>query len=130
MEVSLFLAKVLAIYFIILSIAFLCRPVRTKVIIVAWKDNPPLLLLSGVLALLVGSLMVVAHNVWEMHWPVVITIVAWLSLIKGVLILFFPQCYQDALTKFLACKVSYHVNMIIVLLLGIFLAYHGFYLEY
>lgn len=130
MEVSLFLAKALAIYFIILGIAFLCQPARTKMVIIALKDNPPLLLLSGVLALMVGSLMVVANNVWEMHWPVIITIVAWLSLIKGTIILFFPQYYQNVLAKFLGCRVSYHVNMIIVLLVGIYLAYHGFYLEY
>jgi hypothetical protein len=78
------------------------------------------------IAIVVGALMVVAHNIWEADWRIVITLIAWSALIKGAVIVLFPQFYQDRLSKFLACKKSYHVSMIIVLLLGIFLAYEGF----
>lgn len=127
MDVSIFLARVLAIYYIIISIALLCQAPRYKAVIGEMRDNQPLLFLAGVLALILGAMMVVAHNIWVAAWPVLITLIAWSALIKGIVIVMFPQFYQNKITKFLACDRSYHVGMIITLLLGIFLAYEGFY---
>lgn len=127
MDVSIFLAKALAIYLVIISIALLCHPARYKAAIMDMKDNQPLMLIMGLLAIIVGALMVVAHNIWVMDWPVLITILGWLALIKGTVILLFPQFFRNLLAKFVACKFSYHVRLIIILVFGIFLGYHGFY---
>ena len=50
----------------------------------------PFTILFGVLALLAGLAIVNAHNLWVSDWRVIITVVGWLAIIRGVLSLLFP----------------------------------------
>ena len=56
-----------------------------------FTKNRPLLLIGGVGSLVVGFLLVAFHNTWAWEWPVIITIIGWLALIKGILLLALPQ---------------------------------------
>jgi uncharacterized protein YacL len=44
----------------------------------------------GMLALVAGVAIVNAHNRWVADWPVIITILGWLAVIRGVISLVFP----------------------------------------
>jgi len=56
-----------------------------------FTKNRPLLLIGGVGSLVVGFLLVTFHNTWAWQWPVIITIIGWLALLKGILLLALPQ---------------------------------------
>ncbi len=45
----------------------------------------------GVVTLVIGLAMVLVHNVWVLDWRVAITILGWLTLLKGFDLLFFPE---------------------------------------
>jgi hypothetical protein len=45
--------------------------------------SPALIYLSGVLTMLAGVAIVLAHNLWVADWPVLITIFGWLGAIGG-----------------------------------------------
>ena len=45
--------------------------------------SPALIYLSGVLTMLAGVAIVLAHNLWVADWPVLITILGWLGAIGG-----------------------------------------------
>jgi hypothetical protein len=49
--------------------------------------NTALTYFMGFTAVIIGFLMMNYHNVWEKNWTVLITIMGWLALIKGVLII-------------------------------------------
>jgi hypothetical protein len=56
------------------------------------RADPPLLFLAGVIGIAVGLAIVIGHNVWSGGpLPVTITLVGWLALIKGSLLLFLSQ---------------------------------------
>jgi phosphoglycerol transferase MdoB-like AlkP superfamily enzyme len=85
-----------------------------------------LMLSLGFITLILGILMVVAHNIWQWNWRVIVTILAWLTLIKGLSILYVPQ-YIDALSlAFIASKKTAYIGACFDLLLGIVLCYTGF----
>ncbi|MBI2707134.1 MAG: hypothetical protein HYX35_02310 [Proteobacteria bacterium] len=75
MKLSLFLAKVLGLYMTVLSIGLLIHAKKMKSILMDSMDSPPLLLVSGVIALIVGLLIVISHNMWASDWRVLITII-------------------------------------------------------
>jgi hypothetical protein len=52
--------------------------------------DPALSILVGILTLLAGLAIVNAHNLWVSDWRVIITILGWLAIIRGVLSLLFP----------------------------------------
>ncbi len=90
--------------------------------------NQALVYFSGVIALILGILLVVSHNVWRTDWTVVITVIGWLALIKGSLLLFFPNAVLQ-LAKKLNDKNRYIITGGISFILGIYLTYKGFFIS-
>lgn len=39
---------------------------------------------TGYITMILGLLTVVAHNVWVWNWPVVVTVLGWVTLFKGI----------------------------------------------
>src|SRR5262245_45864480 len=55
-----------------------------------FMNNLAIIWLIGVLALLAGIAIVNVHNVWIGDWRVLITILGWLLILRGVTNLLFP----------------------------------------
>lgn len=121
---TLFLATVIGWYFVIISLFLIIQHQHLKSIVDEILDQRGLIFIMAILTLIMGLLMVASHNVWVMGWPVVITLIAWLVLISGLLRLF---CL-DTVIKMGKSFVD-HPNKIIIagvvyLLIGLFLLFH------
>ena len=88
--------------------------------------NTALLLLFGIFTMLVGLLIITYHNIWVVDWVVLITIVGWLSLIKGVCFIAFPKALEN-LAKSVFDGVVGKAVPYTSLVLGLILAYFGFF---
>jgi len=53
-----------------------------------------LIFVTGVLALVVGLAVVNAHNLWVRDWRLIVTILGWLFILRGVSNLVFPSTVQ------------------------------------
>lgn len=56
-------------------------------------ENPAIMYMGGFMSLVVGFLLVTFHNTWEASWSVIITIIGWLALIKGLTLFLTPQLF-------------------------------------
>lgn len=124
MEISIFLAKVIGLFFFISVLSIIvCYKTYLEMEEDAAK-NPALMYLSGFFILIVGILLTVSHQIWSRDWRVIITIIGWLILVKGILRIFFPKIVKKLIEKkrypwfLLAEAVS--------LLVGLYLMYKGF----
>jgi len=125
--VSIVLAKILALYFVAIGVAFLLDPLRFKKMLPAMLKDENFLLLGAITALLFGAVIVSIHNIWVLGWPVLITLLGWWSLIKGYGILIyskFPNYFSFILNR---SDIFYRTLGSIYLLLGLFLGYHGWF---
>jgi hypothetical protein len=129
MNLSIFLAKVLGIYLLVVSFAILFNLRRTTSIISGVIQNPSLQLIVGILTTIIGILLVVSHNIWIHDWTVVITIIGWLIFIKGVLNLVFPNVANALDRPFIQSKLSCTVSALISLAIGLYLCCKGFELK-
>lgn len=127
MDISIFLAKTLGIYLVIISLSMFINAERYKSIIYDLTNNPSFLFLTGVIALIIGILLIVCHNIWQANWRIIITLIAWLSFIKGMVRVLFPQLAYASITKFMKNEIAYYTTAFICLLLGIFLSYFGYF---
>ena len=92
----------------------------------AFADNRPLTYLASVFVLILGLLLVVAHNVWVAGWPVIVTLLSWLVLIKAVAYLLLPQeAVARAVTAF-DRPAWFILGGAVTAGLGLFLAGKGF----
>lgn len=124
MEISLFLAKLLGVYMLIVAVIWLFRRNQFETSIKDIFNSPGVLALAGSLSLLAGLSIVIGHNIWDYHWRVVITILGYIAVAKGVLRLAFPEQAQRWVNVVLSR--GYWIGILIVGLLGLFLTYHGF----
>ena len=89
--ISIFLAKVLGIYLILVCLAVLMKRRSLGSAIIDLDKNPLFIYFSGALILILGLVMVNLHNIWMADYRVVITILGWLTVLKGVARLFFAD---------------------------------------
>jgi vacuolar-type H+-ATPase subunit I/STV1 len=90
--------------------------------------NAPMLFIVGLIALAVGLALVLVHNVWcGGALPVIVTLVGWLTLIKGALFLFLsPEAAAGLFLGGLHYAQLFYLYVAICLILGVYLTYGGF----
>jgi len=90
MDISEFLAKFWGWYLIIFFLILSFNPKRIKQIFNDLKDEK-FLIVSSFLAIIVGLLNILFHNIWEANYKIVITLIGWLSLLIGLSLFIFPK---------------------------------------
>ena len=91
MEVSILIGKLLAVLYLVVGVGVFLSPAFYRKVLVNMEAIPALLYLGGLMALLAGSLIVMFHNVWRLEWTLLITLIGWLALAKGVLLMTLPD---------------------------------------
>ena len=127
MDNSIFLAKLIGPIFLVIGLGLLTSQAVYRDAAEEVLKSRALLYLSGLIALTAGLAIVLTHNVWEFRWPVIITLIGWLALLRGVARIVVPQQVTDLASKILAR--SPHlltVSGAIVLILGAVLAWMGY----
>lgn len=90
MDTSIFLAKFWGWYLIIFFLILSLNPKRIKQIFNDLKDEKFLIIFSF-MAIIVGLLNVLFHNIWEPNYSLIITLIGWSSLFLGLMLFMFPK---------------------------------------
>ena len=124
MELSIFLAKAWGLFIVVQYLGVLMNIKQQKMILSKIENNLTLQM-SGVIALGIGIAQVLGHNIWVFNWIGLITLLGWISFIKGLMILIVPGYMVKSGKKF--SEGNWHtLTMVIVFILGIYLLYAGF----
>ncbi len=94
MELSIFIAKIIAVVYIAISIGQVFSGITYKKMYQDIMKSSGLMVLMGIFAIVIGFLLVEHHNIWVKDWPVLITIIGWAALVKGFLFLAFPKALK------------------------------------
>lgn len=125
MELSLFLAKLFGIYLLSMAALLLFRGSVVASVIEEMFANRSMLFLSGLMALLVGIAMAISHSVWELNWRGVITLFGYLSIVKGVARIAFPETVHQLAGPIFSLK-GRGVLIGMMLAIGGYLTWAGF----
>lgn len=90
MNYSIFLAKFWGWYLIIFFLILTMNPKRIKQIFDDLNDEK-FLITTSFLAITVGLLNILFHNIWEPNWKLIITLIGWISLYIGLFLFIFPK---------------------------------------
>lgn len=122
---TIVLFKIFGLYFLAIGLAFLLNPTRVKNVYLTMMDNDALLYLGGIVAVLMGATIVSLHNIWVMGLPVIITLIGWLSLMKGTGLLFCSRFAQTFSFMFQKSDLFFRLLGVVLSLFGLFLTYQG-----
>lgn len=125
MDCSKFLAKVIGIYLILVSFAMLSHVHLFITNVNYLIHDVPLMFVMGFITMILGILIVVSHNVWQFNWRLIITLIGWLTLFKGLSLLLYPHLIDQVTRLFLQDVNVAYVIAFIDLLIGVLLSYVG-----
>lgn len=127
MENTTVLARIIGPILVIIAAGILFNLKNYRKLIEEFTtNNAALLFLSGLLSLLFGLLIVQFHNVWELHWSLIITILGWAGVVKGAVIMLSPGAVSRT-ANFYKKHTGLLIGWVLVVLaLGIFLTVMGY----
>ena len=123
MDTSLFLAKFWGWYLLIFFFVLSFNPRRIQQIFEDLKDQK-FLILAAFAAIIIGLLNILFHNVWELNWKFIITMLGWTSLFIGLGLFVFPEPTTRKLSVLNLKLVQ--TMYVLLFLLGIFLLNMGY----
>lgn len=82
--------------------------------------------LGSIMALVVGYLIVAFHNTWTRDFSVIITILGWAALIKGVTLFVCPKAMIGLTKAILGDVKGVRIMGVVALILGLAFAFLGF----
>jgi hypothetical protein len=125
---TLFLSRLLGLFFLIFGLAMLLHKQVYTAALATVAYDPLAMRWIAMVVTLAGLAMVLAHNVWSKP-PVVsvITLLGWLTLIKGLAYLFLPARWLEGFFQaVLNCGACVYLVTAFLLVLGAYLTYEGF----
>jgi hypothetical protein len=90
MDISIFLAKFWGWYMITFFVLIMLYPKRIKQLFDFSSDDRFAIIISF-MAIIIGLLNIIAHDLWVSDWRIIITLLGWLAFIKGITIFAFPD---------------------------------------
>lgn len=121
MEISLFLAKFWGWLLVTLILIFLLRRKAFSEELFRLIEGRGFTLLFGYIALILGLITVILHNVWVADWRVVVTIFGWISLTKGIVRIGFPEITRKFVSVFKDKPLLTQILLVITIFLGVWL---------
>jgi hypothetical protein len=126
MLTSIFIAKLMGPILLVVGISILIDEKATRAMAKDVLGNQALIYIFGVVDLLLGLVLVTVHNVWVADWRVIITLIGWLSLVRGLVrTLFAPYVVKKA-PKLLKMQGLLTGVSIVMIILGAVLSYYGY----
>ena len=126
METSILLARLIGPLFVVVSIGVFLNQKHYAKMAETFIKNAELYYFSGVIAFVTGMVIIIFHNSWVADWRVVITVIGWVSLVKGIVRILFPNAGANYATKFTGSRITLYVLAFLLLILGGGLSYKGF----
>ena len=118
MDNSIFLAKFWGWYLIIFFFILSYNPKRIKQIFDDLNDQK-FLIITSFMAIIVGLLNILFHNIWTPDWKLIITLIGWTSIFIGLSLFIIPKQTISWLTLINIKLVQ--VIYVLLFLMGLFL---------
>jgi len=124
---SVFLAKLLGPYCILVAIGVLVNRKTYQEAIEDFFKNAAVIYTGGTLALFLGLLIVLTHNIWTANWTVLITILGWSGIVEGVLKIIFPNILIKFIQIYQKKPALLVIDLLLFLAIGAVLTFFGYF---
>ncbi len=126
LSTTLTYAKMYGVYFLVTGLALLINPSRFR----SWYEDilseGRRVVFGGVIALLIGSVILATHHYTELHWPIIITLIGYWGVVVGGCCMAFDSFIDLFKPMIRSSDMIYRISGVAWLLLGLFLMSKGF----
>ncbi len=126
MENSALIARIMGPALVIIAAGMLVNFKNCRKLLDEFTSNTALTLAFGLMSIVLGLLVIQFHNVWKLHWSLIITISGWSMLIKGIILNIAPSSLGRWTQIYKKNSALLVVWLILAIAIGIFLAIMGY----
>ncbi len=126
MDTSILLARIIGPLLLVVGVGIFINLEHYRRLVVDFGASPLSIYMAGTTALVLGLLIVAYHNVWEWRWPVIITVMGWLALVKGAVRIIAPKLVAARAAHYGRNTNIVMTTAIVCIALGAVLTYFGY----
>ena len=126
METSILIAKLMGPPVLVAGIGLLLNASDYSDMAKEFLKSEGLIYMSGVLILVAGTAIVIAHNRWTWDWTLIITLFGWLSIVGGAIRMTYPKWVAKVGSRFIENTTIMRAGGVIWVVAGAALTYVGF----
>jgi len=121
----LFLAQLLGVFYLVIGLSVLLKKEYYTKLFKTIEKSGMFVMMMGIVTLLIGTVMVMLHSKWTGGIEVLISVIGWCALLKGVFTLMFPK-WSINVAKNVVDENGVLVMGVVGSILGLILMYFGF----
>lgn len=123
MDILILTSKILGVYLVVSGLFLVFKSKTVPVLLKDFFDHPAIVYLTGIILIFLATMFLIQYNVWEYSWKTIITVFAWLVLLKGLAYVFVPKMLGEiSIKKFNSWFKAWGV---LAILIGVYLFYLG-----
>lgn len=126
MDLSIFLAKLFGLYFLIAGGIVMLRQKSFMPIVTEFFSSKALIMLMGAIELVAGLAIAIAHPTLTPDWRGVITLIGWTLVAEGIIYLSSPYVKLSKFLRSFNTPTWYTSGGLVAVVLGAYLAGKGF----
>lgn len=125
LETSIFLVKVLGAFMLVTGLSMLIKGKSlSKIVREVTKGEAMEYMIGGAFNLIIGLLIVSVHNLWQMPlYVLLITLIGWITVVKGVIHLLLPDKNLDQMIKAFDNKTWFIISGVVFVVIGVYFLY-------
>ena len=126
MDLSIYLARLLGVYFVCAGVLVILRQKSLIPIEAEYGNNRPLLLALSFIELAAGLALIIGHQYYTFDWRGLITFAGWWMVVEAMLYLTLSDVRVRKMIKFFNNPTWYTLGGALSVIIGIYLANAGF----
>ena len=128
MENAMAIAKIAAPIYLIMGFSVLFYAKQWQKIIEKWSKDHTTMIPLMFAHLVLGMIVLRMHNVWELNVWLIITLMGWIMLVKGIGYFLLPGCFLKKMLGVHKSTTTMYLGGTLAVLIGGILAYYACYL--
>lgn len=126
MDSSRFISRVLGLYLVILNTVLFFHQQEYLTVLQSLSYDPALIFVLSMWLIGLGLVMIICHNIWRWNWRLLVTLLCWLTFIKGLGLLIYPNFILRTVQSMAIHPHQLMISLIIDFILGLVLCYFAF----
>lgn len=124
MNTTIIITQILGITFTVLGLSLLLNKKGAVALLEEATKNTAMMWLFGFISLIMGAILITFNNVWSSGLELLITVLGWIALLKGIFILVFPEMFMPLYRSYKKGNMI-SFSGVVVFILGLILLYAG-----
>lgn len=120
-----FFARALGPFLVVIDVTAVARASDMQSLLSQFEANSMWTFVTGAFILLLGLSIVAAHQIWRGAAAVIVSLLGWLIVLRGVLLVAFPKVFASLANDMVGAQAWWITLCVVFAIVGLYLTYVG-----